>query len=269
MQAARPVQPEPLAPAHGYVHDAVDLTTCDREPVHVPGAVQPHGVLLAVDRAEHRVVVASANAAGFFGRPPRGILGAALPELLGEEVAARVRGADTAADLDEALHARLDLPTGPVDADVALHVSGDRLLVEVEPLSPDAAPVSYRATRAAIARLAGSSGIDGLCGRLAHEVRALTGFDRVMVYRFDAQWNGEVVAEDRRDDLNAFLGLHYPASDIPAQARRLYTVNWTRLIADVDYVPAPLEPPVDPGTGAPWTCRTPCCAASPRSTSST
>ncbi|MCI2238552.1 SpoIIE family protein phosphatase, partial [Paenibacillus sp. TRM 82003] len=83
------------------------------------------------------------------------------------------------------------------------------------------------------------------------EVRTLTGFDRVMVYRFDAQWNGEVVAEDRRDDLNAFRGLHYPASDIPAQARRLYTVNWTRLIADVDYAPAPLHPLLDPGTGAP------------------
>ena len=79
----------------------------------------------------------------------------------------------------------------------------------------------------------------------------MTGFDRVMVYRFDRDWNGEVIAEERRPDLNPFLGLHYPAADIPAQARRLYTVNWTRLIADVDYAPVPLEPVLDPGTGAP------------------
>ncbi|NAZ85634.1 SpoIIE family protein phosphatase, partial [Kineococcus indalonis] len=245
--AGAPPHPEAFAPAYG----AVDLTSCDREPVHVPGAVQPHGVLLAVDRSAHRVVVASANAEGFFGRPLDALVGAPLAELLGAELAGRVREADALENLDEALHARVDVPGGAVDADVVLHLSGERLLVEVEPLDGAAPAVSYRATRAAIARLAGSSGIDGLCERLAREVRAVTGFDRVMVYRFDAQWNGEVVAEDRREDLNAFLGLHYPASDIPAQARRLYTLNWTRLIADVSYVPSRLHPLLDPATGAP------------------
>ncbi len=102
------------------------------------------------------------------------------------------------------------------------------------------------------------------------EVRGVLGFDRVMVYRFDAQWNGEVVAEDHRRGLEPFFGLRYPASDIPAQARRLYTLNWTRLIADVDYRPVRLEPLVSTPHRCPrWTCRTRCCAASRRSTSST
>ena len=76
----------------------------------------------------------------------------------------------------------------------------------------------------------------------AEEVRAITGFDRVMVYRFDADWNGEVVAEAKREDLGSFLGQHYPASDIPAQARKLYTLNWLRFIGDVSYRPSTITP---------------------------
>ena len=86
---------------------------------------------------------------------------------------------------------------------------------------------------------------------LARDVRAVTGYDRVMVYRFDAEWNGEVIAEDRREDLEPFFGLRYPASDIPAQARALYATNWMRIIPDARYRPVPLEPPVHPRTGRP------------------
>jgi light-regulated signal transduction histidine kinase (bacteriophytochrome) len=82
-------------------------------------------------------------------------------------------------------------------------------------------------------------------------VRGLTGFDRVMVYRFDPDWNGEVVAEERRDDLEPFLGLHFPASDIPAQARALYLRNWLRLIPDARYAPVPLVPERNPHDGRP------------------
>ena len=82
-------------------------------------------------------------------------------------------------------------------------------------------------------------------------MRRLTGFDRVMIYRFDEDWNGQVVAEDRADGLNSFLGLRYPASDIPAQARALYRSQWLRLIVDVGYRPVPLVPPLNPLTGRP------------------
>jgi len=100
-----------------------------------------------------------------------------------------------------------------------------------------------------MARLAAQTSMTELTDLLAEEVRSLTGFDRVMVYRFDAEWNGEVVAERRRPDLNPFLGLHYPATDIPAQARRLYALNPIRLIVDIGYVPVPLYPLFDPATG--------------------
>jgi serine phosphatase RsbU (regulator of sigma subunit) len=85
----------------------------------------------------------------------------------------------------------------------------------------------------------------------ARAVRDLTGFDRVMVYRYDEDYNGEVVAESKRADLNSFLGLHYPSTDIPAQARALYEKSWLRLISDVGYTPAPLVPTTAPGSGTP------------------
>ncbi|WP_432562076.1 SpoIIE family protein phosphatase [Kineococcus sp. SYSU DK003] len=247
--AGVPGDPQQLTPAY----PVADLTTCESEPIHVPGAIQPHGVLLAVDRSTRRVVVASRNAIELFGdrlgRVPR----ATLTELMGPELAGRISEAESLDNLEEPLHAELEVGGQAVAVDVVLHASGDRLVVEVEPTpAPDGGVgVSYRATRAAVGRLAGSADVTVLCDRLAREIRILTGFDRVMVYRFDAQWNGEVVAEDRRADLNAFHGLRYPASDIPAQARRLYTENWTRLIADVGYVPSQLQPLLDPGTGAP------------------
>lgn len=239
---------------HVHAYGEVDLTTCESEPIHVPGAVQPHGFLLGLERPSHRVVVASQNAAALLGRAPGSVLGADLADLLGDDVARRVGTALEDDTRDEALHARLVLDGHEVDVDVVVHLSGERLVVEVEPatgVEGPVSPVSYRATRGAVARLAGTTDVDALCRRLAREVRGVLGFDRVMVYRFDAQWNGEVVAEDHREGLEPFFGLRYPASDIPAQARRLYTLNWTRLIADVDYRPVRLEPLVDPATGAP------------------
>src|SRR5690606_34851523 len=110
---------------------------------------------------------------------------------------------------------------------------------------------TYQHVRGSIAALSRARSLTELYDVAAREVRRLTGFDRVMVYRFDADHNGEVVAEAKRADLNAFLGLHYPATDIPAQARALYEKNWSRLISDVGSTPRPLVPNLNPVTGAP------------------
>jgi chemotaxis family two-component system sensor kinase Cph1 len=237
-----------LTPAdHTPAYAEVDLTTCDREPIHIPGAIQPHGVLVAVDQ-DLTVVMVSTNsddllgvaAEQALGRPLSGIVGAELAGAVADRVAAGYPGEP------------LVLPLDGVEVDVRVHRSGERVVVEIEPLDRGSATsLTYQSARGAMARLAATGSVVELTGQLAREVRELLGFDRVMVYRFDEDWNGEVVAEDRRPDLNPFLGLHYPATDIPAQARRLYTVNWTRLIADIGYVPVPLHPVFDPSTGAP------------------
>jgi two-component system, chemotaxis family, sensor kinase Cph1 len=222
------------------------LLHCADEPIAVPGAIQPHGVLLALEEPSLTVVSASTNAASLFGGP---VLGRPLDELLPAGDLAGLR-AGLAGELGEVNPLRQTVAGRPVD--LVLHRRDGLLIGEWEPLAgAEVAPAVWHARLPAVlARLSESGSLEELTAGLAREVRALTGFDRVMVYRFDPDWNGEVVAEARRPDLEPFLGLHYPASDIPAQARELYTRNWLRLIPDARYTPVPLEPPVHPRTGA-------------------
>lgn len=241
--------------SHTPAYSVVDLTDCDREPIHIPGAIQPHGLLLALDD-DDRVVVASTNCRAMIGRDVPDVIGQPLGDIVGHLAARSLALLAESEDFREPVRLALDVPGGVLatgEVDVVLHRVGSRLLVEIEPRDGVAAlpPVSYRSARAAVLRLTEAPTVDALLTRLAWEVREVNGFDRVMVYRFDRDWNGEVVAEEKLDRLNSFLGLHYPASDIPAQARRLYTVNWTRLIADLDYTPVPLEPVLDPETERP------------------
>ncbi|MGY1697742.1 SpoIIE family protein phosphatase [Geodermatophilus sp. SYSU D00814] len=235
--------PDPL----GRLVDGDALARCAEEPISVPGAIQPHGALLAVTEPDLAVVVASANAADVLGTDPAG---ATLADLLTPTELDRLRTA-LAGDLAEADPLRV--APGGREADLVLSRSGGLLVTEWEPVAGagQAGAAWHRRLPRVLQRLSAPTTLEGLTGVLAREVRALTGFDRVMVYRFDADWNGEVVAEDRRADLEPFLGLHYPAGDIPAQARALYATNWLRLIPDAGYTPVPLVPPVVPGTGAP------------------
>jgi chemotaxis family two-component system sensor kinase Cph1 len=223
------------------------LARCADEPIAVPGAIQPHGALLAVTEPGLRVTVASARAADLFGRE---VAGRPLDELLDPADAGRLRSglAGELAELDP-----LRVRVGDAEADLVVHRSGGLLVCEFEPLlgAEQAGAVWHRHLPMVLQRLSAAGTLEELTAVLARDVRALTGFDRVMVYRFDAEWNGEVIAEDARADLEPFLGLRYPAGDIPAQARALYTANWLRLIPDARYRPVPLEPALDPTTGRP------------------
>jgi chemotaxis family two-component system sensor kinase Cph1 len=229
------------------------LTTCDAEPIHVPGAIQPHGVLLAID-AEHVVRVASANLGALLGTTAREAYGRPLEAVAGREVSAFVAEV-LAHDLPHepsslVLHGLRDGVLARQLVDVRVHRSGEHVVVEIEELIRSEGS-RRRSARSSLARLTQGSSTERLAQLLADEVRELTAFDRVMIYRFDEQWNGEVVAEARAATLNPFLGLHYPSTDIPAQARRLYRINPIRLIADIHYAPVPLRPTFDADSGEP------------------
>ncbi|HVM18955.1 MAG TPA: SpoIIE family protein phosphatase [Egibacteraceae bacterium] len=222
---------------------AVDLTNCDREPIHVPGSIQPHGALIGFG-PDRRAVLASANA--------EALLGIANAELTLDQLA----GAQGARRLQQQA-GNGDQVTGPTpvttpngEFEATAHHSDGLLIVELEPAATEPS-ASFELMRGVILRLSSAASVADLCAIAAREVRSLTGFDRVMVYRFDDDYNGEVVAEERRSDLNPFLGLHYPATDIPAQARALYLANWLRTIVDVGYEPSPLQPQTNPLNGAP------------------
>jgi light-regulated signal transduction histidine kinase (bacteriophytochrome) len=236
----------------------IDLDNCAREPIHVPGSIQPRGVLLVVREPDLRVTQVSANVAELLGLDPHEVLDAPLASVVGASQAdAIIRTSSRFGDLRERNPLELEIEVGgrPVAFDAILHrETGALLLVELELATgprPFSFPNTYLAVRGAVGQLNRATSLDELYEITARAVRELTGFDRVMVYRYDSEYNGEVVAEDKREDLNSFLGLHYPASDIPAQARALYEKNWIRLIDDVSYTPSPLVPIENPSTGRP------------------
>ena len=234
----------------------VDLGNCDREPIHVPGAVQPHGALVVLREPDLTVLQASENTAALFGVPAERLLGAPVSLLLGDDEAARLREALDRPDPSSANPLRVSVEfDGKATAwDGIVHRTEGGAVLELEPAAqgdPRSVTALYAQVRQALARLQGAATLAELSRAIAEETRRITGLDRVMVYRFDPAWNGEVVAEARAEDVDGFLGLWFPASDIPAQARALYRQNWLRLIADVGYTPARLVPVLNPETGKP------------------
>lgn len=217
---------------------------CADEPIRVPGAIQPHGVLLAFSLTTRRVVTASANAPELFGRE---VLGLHADELFEPTVLAGLPWEASAAVVTPSLRTTFR----GADVDLIVHKLDQLLIAEWEPLADaQAAGLFWHAGLPQVLhRLTAARTVLELAASLVVDVRELTGFDRVMLYRFDASWNGEVIAEDLRDGLKSYLGLHFPAADIPAQARALYVQNWLRLIPDTSYTPVPLTVEDDPALG--------------------
>ena len=228
---------------------SVDLTNCDREPIHILGAIQPFGGLIAVT-SDWLIARVSANIAGYVGRDGRELLGKPLAGLLTDQGVHDLRNRATLLRHSGAVERMfgMNLIEGQPPFDVAIHLSGRLLVIEFEPASQTADATSV--VRGMIHRLDETEGMASFLHQAARQVRAVTGFDRVMIYRFDETGSGEVVAEARNSTVDSFLGLHYPASDIPAQARALYLRNIFRIIADVSAEEVPIIPELD-GSGQP------------------
>jgi two-component system, chemotaxis family, sensor kinase Cph1 len=217
----------------------IDLAICDHEPIHVPGSIQPHGMMLVAEQKGHIV----RHVAGAIEQR-LGITsweGQTLNALIGE-LAGKI-GALVQPGFIAGFMGQLQTVSGET-IDVSAHFSGPHVIVELEPASedrPDAALVLDDLSGAA-AEFEQAGSLKTLCDSAAIEFRRMTGFDRVMVYRFLDDDVGIVLAEDRRPDMRSFLNHHFPASDIPRQARALYLRNLIRLIPDSGYEPAVLRP---------------------------
>ncbi|MCK9686248.1 ATP-binding protein [Scleromatobacter humisilvae] len=220
----------------------LNLENCDREPIHIPGSIQPHGALLAFDRLG-RLSHASANVPALLGIPLE--FGRTLrPGAFGDDAALEQLLQDTLADAnsDELVTNSLEATLRGSTFDIVLHAQHGRVICEFERRAAAAGEVSTFAHLAyrAMDTLKRQRSIERLLDAAVIAVRQMTGFDRVMAYRFGHDDSGDVVAEACSDALEPYLGRRYPASDIPAQARRLYILNTLRLIADVGYEPVPL-----------------------------
>ena len=225
--------------------EPITLTNCDREPIHLLGAIQPIGFLLALS-SDWLIERVSANLADFLGIEPKAALGRPLTDLFSAEAIHQLRnrlalllGGD-AVERVFACRLREDLPR----FDVALHVSNGQVVIEGEPTVGEPGDAT-NTVRSMMARVDRATDFAAFFNEGARLMRALTGFDRVMVYRFDESGSGEVVAEACRAGIGSFKGLHYPAADIPAQARVLYKRNTLRVIADVGATPVPIVPALD------------------------
>ena len=231
----------------------VTLTNCDREPIHLPGAIQPHGFLLCLREDDQRIVQASANTADLIGIAADDLLLGGLGQLLSPdkiaEIDALLPRLGTTARL---LGVQLTGVAGQPFYKLVLHRHDQLLWLEFEPVAAtDAAPLDLAFLNAALAEMLGAETVLDFCQHAVAQVRALTGFDRVAIYRFAADESGEIIAEALREGLPPWLGLHYPATDIPQQARAMYLKNWLRFIPDARYAPVPLVPVRNPATGRP------------------
>ena len=220
--------------------DIVNLTNCEQEPIHIPGSIQPHGFLLGLKAGSFTIDYCSANCEDFTGLSHAYLLGKTLQDAFGGNVTQLLE--EYISDNLMLSSSLLKLTLAGKDYLCTLHESNDTYILEVEPVSTDNKKVSdvYDQTSRFLLYMHDTHTLKELCQLVSDGVREITGYDRVMVYRFDKDYNGEVFAESVRDDLEPFLGLHYPHTDIPPQARELYMKNLLRLITDINYTPVPI-----------------------------
>jgi len=234
--------------------ETIDLTNCDREPIHIPGLIQPHGILFVLQDPTLEIMQVSSNTQEVLGYPPQELLGKPLSDLLDAKQIKRIQQC-LAEDFESVnpLNLSIKRPHKSVYFDGIVHRLGAVIVLELE-LKKAKGKTDffdfYQQIRGTITHLQKASTLLEMCAVGVKEVRRMTGCDRVMVYQFDAEGSGSVIAEDTNQE-TSYLNLHYPASDIPQQARQLYTLNWLRLIPDARYQPVALIPANNPLTGQP------------------
>lgn len=222
------------------------LTSCDREPIHIPGAVQEHGVLLALSPELFEVVIASENVEQYFGLPASEILEKPILDFTAEVDQARLRALLQSRDItsENPIRIAFDFGEGLLRKfDCLITRSGPYIVLDLEPAT-DQTDADFKAfyhlATKAIERLRSAKSAAALYQITVDETRRITGFDRVVIYQFDPKWNGHVIAESRISQADTYNDLHFPASDIPKQARDIYYRNPLRYIPAVAYAPSPL-----------------------------
>lgn len=220
------------------------LANCADEPIRTPGAIQPHGVLLTLSEPDLHILQVSANVGTLFGHAPESLLGQPLHTLIGAEHAHAVQAmAEDNTFFDaHALHIHFN----GVQFEGLLHRHQDVLVLEFEPRLEDFKPRALNGRTSDLGkmlqRLQSAKTLQALYEISVNEIQTITGYDRVLIYRFEEEGHGQVIAEASAPSMELFNGLFFPASDIPEQARELYRTNWLRIIPNAAYEPVPMLP---------------------------
>lgn len=227
------------------------LEACAREPVHTPGAIQPHGALIVMDEHLRQVRQVSANLESILGVCVDDGLAMAPERLFTRRWLDQIRTQIDSSNRHGALIVSLRIRGQTRRFRLLAYRSGSRVVTELEPISGHPERWLFGALSDWQIALSGHTSRDGLLQALVALVRELAGYDRVMIYRFDEDWNGSVIAESLADGAGSYLGHHFPASDIPAQVRRLYSIKRVRDIPDATAQAVPLVPAIDPFDASP------------------
>lgn len=228
-----------------------DSEFCGKVPLHQTNLIQPHGVLLVVKQDDLTILQASENASLVFGKTAH--------ELVQDKLSSFVSSADQnrlGSLFEEHRYSRLPLvfTVHGVPFHSVVEEQEAYFLFEIEKAphveeTHSSFTAVYQNIKSAVSAIEDCTTTEGTCQTVAKELKSLSGFDKVMVYCFDEQWNGDVVAEEMEPGMESYLGLKFPASDIPKQARELYKKTPYRLIPSVDYEGVKLYPVLNPLTG--------------------
>lgn len=227
----------------------VDLDSCAREPIHIPGAIQGHGCLVATDH-DFNITHFSSNSANHLrqsinvNQPLSAIMGSSLIDQVSLVFAEDGRE-------DKYHYCETLLEHGVLPCLAHRVLQGYIFEFGKPSVDSTAERFSFYPLSRLLAIATGSQHLRSLLEKIANELKSFLAIDRVMIYRFDDDWNGEVIAESKESSLEPYLGLHYPVSDIPAQARQLYTRNWLRIIPNVNYLPIAIVPDCGPQSNSP------------------
>lgn len=252
-RGAAPDAPPPWATGpYSIKRHGISITNCDSEPVQTPGCIQHHGALLVVRPSDLRITQASENADAWLGHPAASLFGQPIAVVVGEDGARRLAECLRTEPVDRNPLYVFTVPSraGAPPLDVTFHTVDGVGILEFEATgrTDGHEPDYYALVKKTVTRLQQAESLHGFCQVVTEEVRELTGFDRVMVYRFHEDLHGEVFAESRRDDLAPWLGLHYPAGDIPKPARDVFLQIWVRPTPDVGSPVHELVPLTNPDT---------------------
>lgn len=231
----------------------VDLTNCDREPIHIPNLVQAHGVLIALDN-ELDITQISENCAGHFGKTADELLNQPLENLTGADFFDYLKAEILPQNLEASPLYLNEITINDKIFEPLAHRFDGVLILEFERPTDEALKTNlniYGSLRAKLSGINSAPTLPEFCQKAAETVRSFTNFDRVMIYEFLEDDSGKVIAEARSDEAEPFLGLHYPASDIPKQARALYLKQTLRFKVDVDDASSKVVPAINPETGKP------------------
>ncbi|TRO10263.1 GAF domain-containing protein [Ectopseudomonas mendocina] len=229
------------------------LNNCADEPIRFPGAIQPHGLLLTLSEPALEIIQISANVETLLAHTPQELIGQPLHKLIGQAHTEAVREALVRPAFADAgpLHFHIN---GTVFEGLLHRYQGVLILeleIHVENFQPrNVAGLNTNLGRL-LQRLQVATTLQELYDISVREIQAMTGYDRVLIYRFEEEGHGQVIAEASAPSMEVFNGLFFPASDIPEQARELYRTNWLRIIPNADYQPVPLVPKLRPDTQTP------------------